>query len=259
MADADLKIGIDVSSNVEQATKKTTSGIVSMGKQIEDVQKKFSTGVKDIFLGFFAPMAILQTVISFISDKVAQAKQDAKDGLNLLAEGKSTYATTEEGQAAAFFKRKKEIDDEKKLIEKGREELTKQLLTNPEGRGLVLPREATDRLKAGGTAGDIATMKSVQDAAMEFYKNTPEGKKILAGLPGKPEDQKPGTFKGPEGFSNVVGVGPNPVMEAMTAQLEEQRKQTALLERIAAPAGFTAQDFTKANRAPSRAAMLTGN
>ena len=47
-------------------------------------------------------------------------------------------------------------------------------------------------------------------------------------------DSKPTSFKGPEGFSNVVGVGANPVMEAMTAQLEEQRKQTALLERIAA-------------------------
>jgi hypothetical protein len=69
------------------------------------------------------------------------------------------------------------------------------------------------------------------------------------------------TFKGPEGFSNVVGVGANPVIEAMTMQLEETRKQTALLEVIARPAtgGGVPVDFTKgATSSPSRAAMLTG-
>lgn len=258
MADADLKIGISTSTDVEQATKKTTGAVTSMAKQVEDIQKKFSTAGKDIFLGFFAPMAILQATISFISEKIAKAKQDAKDGLNLLAEGKSAFATTEESKAAAFFKRRAEIEEEKRLIAKGRQEITQQLLTSQEGRGLALPREATDLLKAGGSISKVAEMKSVQDAALEFYKNTPEGRKILEGIAAKPEDQKAGTFKGPEGFSNVVGVGPNPVVEAMSAQLEELRQQTALLQRIAAPAGFTAQDFTKGTPAPSRAAVLAG-
>jgi len=54
------------------------------------------------------------------------------------------------------------------------------------------------------------------------------------------------TFKGPEGFSNVVGVGANPVIEAMTMQLEETRKQTALLEILANPGGGGVPiDFTK--------------
>ena len=53
-------------------------------------------------------------------------------------------------------------------------------------------------------------------------------------------------FKGPEGFSNVVGVGANPVIEAMTMQLEETRKQTALLEILANPGGGGVPiDFTK--------------
>ena len=50
-------------------------------------------------------------------------------------------------------------------------------------------------------------------------------------------------------------------MEAMTMQLDESRKQTALLEAIARPAtgGGVPVDFTKATTAsPSRAAMLTG-
>ena len=52
-------------------------------------------------------------------------------------------------------------------------------------------------------------------------------------------------FKGPEGFSNVVGVGPNPVMEAMNLLHEEAQKQTALLEKIASPEGGVPKDFTK--------------
>jgi hypothetical protein len=61
-------------------------------------------------------------------------------------------------------------------------------------------------------------------------------------------------FKSPEGFGNVIGVGANPVMEAMNAQLEEQQKQTALLERIAG--GSSGTDGWINNTTPSRAAML---
>jgi hypothetical protein len=47
-------------------------------------------------------------------------------------------------------------------------------------------------------------------------------------------------------------------MEAMNAQLEEQRKQTALLQQIATPGGGVALDYTKSSAAPSRAALLRG-
>ena len=56
------------------------------------------------------------------------------------------------------------------------------------------------------------------------------------------------SFKPPEGFGNIVGVGANPVMEAMTMQLEEARKQTALLETISTSSGNgggVPADFTK--------------
>ena len=66
-------------------------------------------------------------------------------------------------------------------------------------------------------------------------------------------------FKAQVGFSNVVGVGANPVMEAMAMQLEETRRQTALLEIIARPAGGGVPvDFTKVtDSSPSRASMLS--
>jgi len=61
-------------------------------------------------------------------------------------------------------------------------------------------------------------------------------------------------FKGPEGFGNVIGVGANPVMEAMNAQLDEARKTNALLEKIAGDPGATSW----MNSTPSRAALLMG-
>ena len=66
------------------------------------------------------------------------------------------------------------------------------------------------------------------------------------------------SFRTPEGFGNIVGVGANPVMEAMTLQLEESRKQTALLENISrGSGGGVPTDFTK-SPIPSRAALLQG-
>ena len=53
-------------------------------------------------------------------------------------------------------------------------------------------------------------------------------------------------FKSPEGFSNVVGVGANPVIEAMSKQLEAQLEANRILESIAAGGSNGAEnDFTK--------------
>lgn len=53
-------------------------------------------------------------------------------------------------------------------------------------------------------------------------------------------------FQAPQGFSNVVGVGANPVSEVLNNQLEEARKHTMLLQAIANKSEtFKATDITK--------------
>lgn len=53
-------------------------------------------------------------------------------------------------------------------------------------------------------------------------------------------------FKSPEGFSNVIGVGANPVIEAMSKQLEAQLESNRILEQIAAGVpSSNSGDFTK--------------
>ena len=239
-----LQLNIKTTSDVPKAMDKAKAATVSFGKQVEDIQKKFSTAFKDIFLGFTAPMILLQGAISYITGAIQKAKQDAKDGLDLLASGESKFATSEEQKAAAFFKRRAEIKEEKRLVEEGREEITEQVLSSPEFKDFVLPDQFKRRLAAGESISSISRDKGLQQDALDFYKKTAEGRKITEGMDiGK--QAKPADFKGPEGFSNVIGVGANPVMEAMNLQLEEAQKQTALLEKIANPGAGVSDDFTK--------------
>jgi hypothetical protein len=72
-------------------------------------------------------------------------------------------------------------------------------------------------------------------------KNNPEAGAVIDN---QTKDTKAGSFKGPEGFGSVIGVGANPVIEAMT-------KQTEILEGIKkaienqAPGGGVPPPFTE--------------
>jgi hypothetical protein len=253
-----LEVNIKTTSEVPQAMDKAKSATVSFGKQVEDIQKKFSTSFKDIFLGFVAPMVLLQGAISMISEAIAKAKQDAKEGLDLLAKGETIYASSEEKKMANFFKAKREREDEIKSVEAGKKELARRFMTEtPEGQAMQ------QRFISGAVASQrpipsleqMIAMPGVKEEALKRFLESEEGKTY------KPifEDKKAaGKFEGMQGFSSVVGVGSNIALEMITAQLEEQRKQTALLQQIASPVGAVPQDFTKdhSNTSPSRAGLL---
>jgi hypothetical protein len=246
MADADLSAKISTTSDIPDAMDKAKKATVSFEKQVQDIQKKFSTGFKDIFLGFTAPMVILQSVISYMQSAMEQAKRDAKDGIDLIAKGETAYASSEETKAAAFFKRKKEIDDEIKLVKAGRAEIIKGILENAGGQfnDFQLPEKYVRQLSAGSvTLGGLAQDKEVQRMALEYFDKTDAGKRILDSMGDKGKPSK--DFKGPEGFSNVVGVGSNPVMEAMAEQTELARQQLVELQKLNAKDTGTPTDFTK--------------
>ena len=256
MADQELGIKVKTTSDVPEAMGKAKAATVSFSKQVEDIQKKFSTAFKDIFLGFTAPMIIVQNVIQAISAAMEKAKQDAKDGIDLIAQGETRFASSEEAKAAAFFKRKKELEDEKKLVEAGRADITKQILKNEGGmfKDFELPEQYIRRLREGSASiASLSVDPEVQRLAVEYFTKTDAGRKITESL-GPTSGTKPADFKGPEGFSNVVGVGPNPVLEAQAALLEETKKTNAILEKIAGDPGATSW----MNSTPSRAALLMG-
>lgn len=254
-----LEVNIKTTSDVPQAMDKAKSATVSFEKQIGDIQKKFSTAFKDIFLGFTAPMVILQSAIQFITGAIEKAKQDAKDGLELIAKGDTIYASSEEKKMAAFIKAKQEREEEMKKVEAGKAEITRKFLETEPGKALVQEymssRGAAAPLYRGmGEKTGLAQNAFFQQKALEAFLASPEGKAFAPIFASDNKPEKP--FKSPEGFGNVVGVGANPVLEAMNLQLEEARKQTAYLEQISrVSGGGVPTDFTKVS-VPSRASLL---
>jgi len=275
-----LEVNIKTTSDVPQAMNKATSAVSGFGKQIDDIQKKFGTSFKDIFLSFLGPMAILSTVISVIGKMIAdnqkkreEAHQAAINETNELMSAEDRYYEKRKANEKKF----KETKEEAKLT---REEVTKDfLLKDPRGKKMVEEKineypgeknwfndameKENNKLKNDITLGyytvnvrnNMAEDKAIQDKVQAIIAQdaAEEAKK------NPPAPTGPTSFKGPEGFGNVVGVGANPVMEAMTLQLEEARKQTALLESLnnKSPGGGVPVDFTKPQ--PLNAASRSGS
>ena len=243
-----LEVNIKTTSDVPAAMDKAKSATVSFGKQVEDIQKKFSTSFKDIFLSIAGPMAIfaaIQNTIVSHFEKIKKAQDDANqaaiDGTNKKMAAEDVY----------YARRIANIKKEKLASEQAAaqpEETAKQFLLNDPRAQEVLGK------RPFGKSTPVLGMDTRESLA-SIYSKDPEIQKAvrkmlekdLASGVGLTQDaaKKAGDFKGPEGFSNVIGVGPNPVMEAMNAQLEEQQKQTALLQNLVDRNPFMSADFTK--------------
>jgi hypothetical protein len=295
----DLTVNIKTTSDVPQAMDKAKAATVGFGKQVDDIGRKFSMAFKDIAFAFVAPLVLLNSAISAISSAIAKAKQDTKDVLDFASKGTSAFADKGATAMARAAERTSATSKEKKLSKKQRKTAAQEFLDAGDEQGVFGDSEANLALKQYLDEGEgkgalemarrrakhaamftgvmsIAGDSEMQDVlsrraelsndrAAAFAPEDPAAAAAAQVAAQKASDDaakaKGTTFKGPEGFSNVVGVGANPVMEAMTMQLDESRKQTALLEAIARPAtgGGVPVDFTKATTAsPSRAAMLTG-
>ena len=244
----DLTVNIKTTSDVPQAMDKAKSATVSFGKQVEDIQRKFSTAFKDIAFSLVAPVVLLNSAISYIQGAMEQARRNAKEGLDLIAQGESRFATSEETKAAAFFKRKKQIDDEIKLVKSGREEIAKQILENEGGqfKDFVLPEKYNKQLAAGSiTLSGLSQDKEVQRLAVEYFNKTDAGKRILESMGETAKKVSQSTYSAPQGFNAVVGVGANPVLENMTRQTDIQEQILEHLKTTAPTSGLTDVDFTK--------------
>jgi hypothetical protein len=294
-----LELNIKTTSDVPQAMDKAKSATVSFGKQVEDIQRKFSTSFKDIFLGFFAPMALVNAAISYFSDKIAEAQKLASDGFEKLADSSTRYGSAEEKSLAARLRLQMELNKAQKEERAGKNEMFKYYLMNtPEGQAIV-----NREISKGGTGfqlgmnipsvkekfiSGLAMMNQIQDeiVRLEDRKITPEMRKQnqrnielaqqaeidAANKKRKAEQEKSKTFSnlGTNSVSgNVIGVGQNPVVTALQEQQVIARASLTQLEIIAAKFGYAAtyKDVTAsgatpqtpANASPSRAAIVTKN
>jgi hypothetical protein len=249
----ELTVNIKTTSDVPQAMDKAKAATSGFGKQVEDIQKKFGTGFKDIFLRFLAPMALINAAIQTIQASFEKQRQNMAEALAFAELGESKFISAEARYLAAE-KRRRAAEGSPGKAQMGEEELIKDFLQNdPRTAGIfqkVSPGTVAGMAQAQAR-GSVPFIGQGGDEAMLAFavKNMEIRKAVLdiirADMSKGVQSGKESNFKGPEGFSNVVGVGSNPVMEAMNAQLEEAQKQTALLERIASPEGGVPKDFTK--------------
>jgi len=242
----DLTVNIKTTSDVPQAMDKAKAAVTGFDKQVQDIGKKFSTAFKDIALGFVAPMVIVQNILGMIKADIEKAKQDAKDGLDLIAKGDTQFATSQQKRQASFVQYRIAQQEEEQKVRLGAQKIYEDFLNTREGQGIYnkyLPQFSGAEGEATMfTISEMAQTKKVRDEIEQWFRDNQD--KLNVGPASKPGQNK-ADFKGPEGFSNVVGVGANPVIEAMNAQLEEQRKQTGLLQNLVDRNPFVSPDFTK--------------
>ena len=97
----------------------------------------------------------------------------------------------------------------------------------------------------------MSRYKPVQDAVQAMIAED------MANNPAAASAMKDTTFSSPQGFSNVIGVGANPVLENMTRQTDIQQQ---ILEHLKATApssgGINQPDFTKEIPLPIQKAGL---
>lgn len=244
-----LELNIKTSSDVPQAMDKAKSATVSFGKQVEDIQKKFSTAFKDIALGFIAPMVLLNAAINYISAAIEKRKADIKEAYDFALKAESKYLDSETVVLAKTRAAKEQDAKERELAKQAKLTEYTKFLEQPGMRDKVAEEIGGFRgfrLKTGidaNAAEDMAKDADVQAVIARLIAPAVAASKKAAEISAEPK--KAGDFKGPEGFSNVIGVGPNPVLEAMAQQTEIALAQLAELQKISGSTPSGQGDFTK--------------
>lgn len=294
-----LELNIKTTSDVPQAMDKAKTATVSFGKQVEDIQRKFSTSFRDIFLSIAGPMAIFaaiqNTIISHF-EKIKKAQEDANqaaiDGTNKAMAAEDVYYARKLDNL-----RKQRLASEQANLQPI--ETARQFLLNDPRAQEVLGKRAfgtKSKMLGGGDPREVFAdiyakdpeiqkkiqaliAKDIAEDPMTKWEETQRKQKAAAERIRKEEEDAkikaakqlskdglsvPGSISG-----NVIGVGQNPVVTALQEQQVIARASLTQLEIIAAKFGYAAtyKDVTAsgatpqtpANASPSRAAIVTKN
>ena len=228
----DLTVNIKTTSDVPQAMDRAKTATVSFGKQVEDIQKKFSMAFKDVFLSFLGPLALLGIAMNYIGKLIDDNRKKHEDANQAAIKGTNDLMSAEDKYYANKRNNEKVVKEKIEEAKTTREDVTKGFLTtDPRGRDMLFAyaeqqrKLGTNKIGPGDASEDKAMQDKVQAILAEDMKKNP----ITVDVESK-DQQKSGTFKGPEGFSNVVGVGANPVMEKMTRQNELMEEIKIILQ-----------------------------
>lgn len=220
------------------------SATVSFAKQTEDIQRKFSTAFKDIFLSFLGPMALLGFAINYIGKMIADNQRKQEEANRAAIDGTNELMSAEDRYWARKGDREKKNKENSEQAVEQRIKVTEEFLNSTDPRALAIRKREEERLMPliGMVGGAVTPYGLARDSKVQE-----EVQKIIAEEAAKNPilDKTSANFKGPEGFSNVVGVGANPVIEAMNEQLEIQKQQLAELQKMNSKETGAPVDFTK--------------
>jgi len=247
----DLTVNIKTTSDVPQAMDRAKAATTEFGKQAEAVNKRFKDSIKDILLSTVGPMAALALVTNRINEyfeKIKQAQVDANqsalDGINERMAKEDVY----------YARKIARLKEDKKETESAR--LQPQttafefLMNDPRAKDAFGFKPS--KLPAFGLPG-VTVGEQIAEGMSKKANVQEQIRKIIAedlaknGMIPKSGEGVKANFKGPEGFGNVIGVGANPVMEAMAEQTELARQQLVELQKLNANSGNAGvpTDFTK--------------
>lgn len=266
-----IQFHINGDTNAEKVTDRVKQSVSTLEKNLQGVENRFKSFGKDLFLSFAAPMVILNQAINMISSAIEKSRQQMADAKAVAEGGGNKYMRPGTVTSAQEAARRRQDALDRQNAKLGAEAVAREQ-GEGQGYGLTSGKEAEAAMATyveegkgfWNTAGrwletaamglglsDYAKSEDIQKIlerrAAGREASSPEAKAAAdaaaaaqaqkaaaeAQVAAKKEvDSMATTFKGPEGFGNVIGVGANPVLEAMNSQLEEQRTQSALLRQL---------------------------
>jgi hypothetical protein len=230
----ELTVNIKTTSDVPQAMNKAKTAVSNFDKQLKGIGEAFSNSFKSIFLSFLGPMALVGGAIALIGKLIADNQKKQEDANQAAIDGTNKLMSAEDRYYANKLNNEKKSKETIEQAAAARAKITRDFMDN-DPRGKQIYDEAWRELvfghpfkktKPGLIEDDPEVQAKVQALIAEDAKKNPQ-----AGInPDQKGDAKDGTFKGPQGFGSVIGVGANPVMEAMTRQTEVLEEIKAVLE-----------------------------
>jgi hypothetical protein len=172
-----LEVNIKTTSDVPQAMDKAKAATSGFSQQLQKIGDKFSTAFKDIALGFIAPMVIFQNVLGLVSSLLEQAKQDAKEGFDLMVKGETKFATSEQKKKASFVDYMLAQQEEERKVKEGAQNIYEGFLNTPQGKQIYDKYAAQFSPEEGPnmfTLSNMARSKKVRADIEEYFKTSPE-------------------------------------------------------------------------------------
>ena len=247
-----IQFSITGDTNAEQVAGRAKAAVGGLDKQMDGIGKKFGTGFRDIFLSLLGPMALLSTAMAFIGKMISDNQKKHEDANKAAIEGTNALMSAEDKYWAN--KRNNEKEGKKQVEEAETERISGTqafLMEDPRGKAIVEKFKSKSPIPMGNMAAILSKNPEIQAKVQALIAED------MAKNPAAAAALKDSTFKGPEGFSNVIGVGANPVLENLTRQTDIQQQILDGLKAMSPRSGGINQpDFTKEMPLPIQKAGL---